>query len=105
MNKGRMRCTVSRRESGASASDFDADKPASPVSWRGCCGRGAGALQMAAGRQRFVATGFGGTLERPDFILIAPEDDPVGVFLTLGFVRLLQVIGVAFEDHASLFCV
>ena len=75
------------------------------MGWRGCRGRGAGALQVAAGGKRFVATGFGGALEAPDFILIAPDDGAISIFLAGGFVGLLQVVSVAFEDHASLFCV
>ena len=82
---------------------FNADKSASLTAWRGR--RGTGALQMAAGGQRFLSPGFGGTLEGPDFILIAPDHGAVGIFLTFGFVDLLQVVGVAFEDHASLLCV
>ena len=68
-----------------------------------CRGRGAGALQVAAGGQRFVGTGFGGALEAPDFVPDAPDHGTVGIFLALGFVGLLQVISAAFKDHAS-FC-
>jgi hypothetical protein len=56
-------------------------------------------------RPKFLATGFGGTLGGPDVILIAPNDRTFSVFLTIGFVGLLQVVGMAFEYHASLFCV
>jgi hypothetical protein len=58
---------------------------------------------MAAGSQRFVVAGFGGTIESPDFILIAPHYRTIGIFLTVGFVHLLQVISVALETHAGLF--
>ena len=75
------------------------------MGWRRCRGRGAGTLQMAAGGQGFVATGFGGTLEATDFILDAPDDRTIGIFLTIGFVGLLQVVGVTFEDYPSLLCV
>ncbi len=70
---------------------------------RGYRGRGAGALQMTLSSQRLIATGFGGTLEAPDFILDAPGNGTIGIFLAVRFVGLLQVVGVAFEDHPSLF--
>jgi len=75
------------------------------MGWRRCRGRSAGTLQMAAGGQGFVAAGFGGALEAPDFILDAPDHGTIGIFLALGFVGLLQAVGVTFIDHASLFCV
>ena len=62
-------------------------------------------MQVAAGGQRFIATGFCRTVEIPDFILDAPDDSTIGIFLALRFVGLLQVVGVTFIDHASLFCV
>jgi hypothetical protein len=96
---------VSGCESTAAASDLNAEKSALTMGWRGCRGRGAGALQVAAGSERFVAAGFGGALETPDIILNPPDNGTIGVFLTIDFVGLLQVVGVAFEDHASLFCV
>ncbi len=89
----------------ALAISSNADKSSSPMTWRRCCGHGAGALQMATGRQSLVAAGLGGTLEAPNFILIAPHDGTIRIFLALGFVDLLEVVGVAFEYDASLFCV
>ena len=75
------------------------------MGWRRCRGRSAGTLQMAADGQGFVATGFCRTVETPDFILDAPDDSTVGIFFTIGFVGLLQVVSVTFIAHASLFCV
>jgi hypothetical protein len=92
-------------ESAPAVSYLNLINPYLAMGWRGCRRRGAGALQMAAGGQRFVTSRFGRTLEGPDFILIPPDDGTVGVFLTIGFFGLLQVVGVPVEDHAGLFCV
>lgn len=56
---------------------------------------------MAGGGQRLVFAGFGGALEGADFILVAPHQRAVGIFLAVGFVELLHVVGVAFENDVS----
>ena len=68
--------------------------------------RGTQCRYFADGSRRpGIATGFCRTVRDADFILDAPDNGTVGIFLAFGLVILLQVVGVTFIDHASLFCV
>jgi hypothetical protein len=104
MNKAQLRRSRFGARIGCVVSDLPADKSVSMMSWRRCRRRGVGALQMAASGQGFLATRFGRTLECADIIFIPPHNGAIRIFLTIGSVGLLQVVSVAFEDYASLFC-
>ena len=60
----------------------------------------AGALQMTTAGQGFASTGFRRAFEGADFIFVTPDKRAFGIFLTVGFLDLLHVVGAVFENDA-----